>query len=416
MKKKQAIKDNHIEISPFEKTLNKFLFEIKSLNHTLPVLENFLITEFNKQEKEVKKLEPILKKQLSQQILDLQTINKYKQHREKRSDILHTSHSIRENFLISFITHFDTFLAGLLRSIYQINPQLLSINDENSPTDKSINYSKIMTYKSIDEIKEYIISQEIDQLLRGSMKKCFLYLEKRSNVALIKNISRWDELVEIDERRNIFVHSDGKVSEQYIQTCQKFISIKSKVKVGDQLLINEEDIKNAYECLTEVSIIASQLIRRKSQPKSLSQADHDFQNLTYKLLEQAEYDLVKRILDFGQKNFDKHSSEDFRLSIIINKAIACKFQNNVKECEELLNAEDWSAKDDTYKLAVLVLKEKYKEASKLMLTIHSSKISKEYYQMWPLFYEFRQTQDFLKSYRKIFKEIYKPMQSESILQ
>lgn len=402
-------KHTHRSKNKFEESLQKLIFKIKSLHHTLPILEHTLSTEISKQEKELKLLSPKIKNQLRTENIDVHTFEKFIRQRETRNYLLHTNHSIREQFLISFITHLDTFLAETLKDIYTTIPELLSVNDKNSPTGKNINYSKIMTFKSIDDVKDFIIEQEVEELLRSSITNFFEYLEKRSNLKLINIIPRWGELIEIDERRNILVHSDGIVSEQYINVCKKNSSLPSNIKKGDHIYIDREYINCAYSCLTETAIIISQLTRRKLQPNDLFSSDEDFERVTFALLEEKEYQMAKNVLDFGQVHLNKHASEEFRLNILINKAIACKFSNNNIECQKLLDSEDWTAKDDIYKLAVSILKEEYKKASQLMLTIHSSKLSKEVYQEWPLFLEFRYTKEFLEAYKKLFKQIYKPV-------
>jgi hypothetical protein len=71
-----------------------------------------------------------------------------------------------------------------------------------------------------------------------------------------------------------------------------------------------------------------------------------------------------------------------------------------------LDKHDWSATSDKFKLAISVLKEDYQKAIELMKSIGSTNkhLNKDAYREWPLFRQFRKTDEFKKAYLEIFGE------------
>ena len=99
----------------------------------------------------------------------------------------------------------------------------------------------------------------------------------------------------------------------------------------------------------------------------------------------------------------KHSSDNIRRIHLINLAIAHYKLGEKQEVLNLLNSQDWSACTYKFKLAVAVLQDKYEDAAKLMIKIgKKGEVSREDYSSWPLFIDFRKSEEFLKTYRKLF--------------
>jgi hypothetical protein len=83
-----------------------------------------------------------------------------------------------------------------------------------------------------------------------------------------------------------------------------------------------------------------------------------------------------------------------------------KWSGNKKESEDLLNAQDWSICHDEIQLAKAVLLDDFNKAAQIMKDIGNNpqKISILHYRGWPIFKEFRKTDQFLETYQEIFKE------------
>jgi hypothetical protein len=89
--------------------------------------------------------------------------------------------------------------------------------------------------------------------------------------------------------------------------------------------------------------------------------------------------------------------------LIINRAQCCLWRRQTDECVAILDAEDWSASDLDFQVAVAVLRNEFKEAARLVTKIGADGVvKKEAYEEWPLFKDFRQSDEFRNSYKQVF--------------
>jgi len=103
-----------------------------------------------------------------------------------------------------------------------------------------------------------------------------------------------------------------------------------------------------------------------------------------------------------EKAFKKVNAES-SLYMTINLAISFKGQEKLKELNKLLDTIDFSPLSSKFKLASLVLTDKYDDAADLMRKIgNSEEVSEVNYTEWPLFRWFRKTDQF----KSAFKDIY----------
>jgi hypothetical protein len=94
---------------------------------------------------------------------------------------------------------------------------------------------------------------------------------------------------------------------------------------------------------------------------------------------------------------------------LINGALASYLCGDKSESAKMLGSEDWSAKPDIFKLPYLVLTEQFEEAAQLMRTIgKDGRPNKAEYLRWPLFEEFRKTQEFTSAFSDLFGEVTLP--------
>ena len=94
--------------------------------------------------------------------------------------------------------------------------------------------------------------------------------------------------------------------------------------------------------------------------------------------------------------------------ITVNYAQALKRNGAVEEAEKVLDEVDWSAAAAPFKLAKAVLMEDYQEASTLMKKIGPQEefLTEDAYHTWPLFIEFRETDEFASTYLEVFGHPY----------
>jgi len=125
--------------------------------------------------------------------------------------------------------------------------------------------------------------------------------------------------------------------------------------------------------------------------------------ITFRLLQQEKFTLATNLLDFATSVLKKHGSEQSRRRLVVNLAQAYKWTGKEDEASEIMNAEDWSATGLDFQLVKAVLEDDFKQASDVMLQIGCDGIIKKNdYSDWPIFREFRKSDEFLTNFKQLF--------------
>jgi hypothetical protein len=305
---------------------------------------------------------------------------------------------IPRSLLVSAVSIFDAFIGSLVKACLQLQPGFLNASE------RSFTFSELNQFSTLDDVKEHVIEKEIESLLRSSHSEQFRWMESKFSLPLTKGLNSWPTFLELTERRNLFVHADGRVSSRYLQVCgSDNIYVQDGLAIGKQLEATPEYLEKAHICLSEIGIKLAHVLWRKLRPNEIEEADKTLNQICYDYLVDEEYDLALIILNFATGTLKKWSNEDYRRMLIINLAIAYKWLNHDDKCLKTLDDEDWTASALKFRLAVAVLRDKFNEAAILMKEIGAQReVKEESYRQWPLFKRFRETSLFLPTFRDVF--------------
>jgi len=384
--------------------LDKFLRHIDSVKDTLPM---FMLLVSPYAVKSVEEFGDFLKNNAKEIKTDKDTMSLLiKSDEAQLFETLEKNASISkiatkivpESLFVSLISQYDAFLNRLLRVIFEIKPEILN------SADRSITFSQLVEYGSVQDARNYIIEKEIDTVLRKSHSEQFDYLERILAMELRKDLSAWKAFVEITERRNLFVHCDGVISSQYVKNCSleenKYFSIGKKIDVTPEYFIE------AYRCLYEITVKLTHTVWRKLLLSDMKNADNELNCVCYNLINNKSYNLADTILQFACEQKKKHNSMTENI-FTINLALSKHLNGKQVEVKNILEKKDWSACSDEFKLAFEIISENYEEAYLLMKKIgKNGNVSKTEYKQWPLFKKIREKKEFKKVYKEIFKEDY----------
>jgi hypothetical protein len=308
-------------------------------------------------------------------------------------------HSVLESSLfIGLFSYFDVFMGDFLVALYDRKPELYS------KLNHQFTVSQLLQYKSFDEVKKAALNEDIDSFKRKSYVEQFEDLEKMHGITLTK-FDKWPNFVECTQRRNLFAHCNGIVSQQYLNICKKYgYNHKEPVRVNDKLNFKPLYSLEVCNLLSEVVFKLGHTLWRKVLPNEISEADKWMNRIVYSFLLQEDWKMSQIYGEFAVGLRDFSTDIDRRISVI-NYAIALKFGGKKNEALEILSKEDWSSVSYDFKIAHAVLHDKYIEASTLMKQMgkKGTIIEEEVYHIWPLFKEFRMTKEFLNTYQKIYK-------------
>jgi hypothetical protein len=304
------------------------------------------------------------------------------------------------------VSQYDAFLGRLVSALLRQKPELLK------SSDRVFTFSQLCDFNSLEEARELVLEKEIETLLRKSHAEQFDWLEKKFDINLHADLPVWPLFIEVTERRNLFVHSNGVVSSQYLRACREHkVELKENVKQGTELRVSPKYFSLAYAAIYEIGMKLAQVLWRKLNPSEIKDADKILTDFSFELIEDERYDLAKTMLDFACRAPMKYFDERNRLVFLVNKAQAYKWSGDLAAAEQIVNGQDWSATGDAFRLAAAVLKDQYETAATLMRKIGDSGYPhKEHYKTWPLFKQFRKTKEFEGAFQEIFGEL--PSQSE----
>ncbi len=306
---------------------------------------------------------------------------------------------ISNGLLVMMISQFDAFLGRLIKAIYYAKPEMLNASE------KQLTFANLVEFGSVEAAREFLLEKEIESVLRESHAEHFEWLEKKLGIPLRKGLDVWTTFIEITERRNLFVHTNGTVSSQYITVCRKHgVEIKEDWVVGKKLHVSKEYLQEAYEVLFELATKLTHVVWRKLIPSELSIADDKLNDVCYELLKEENYSIAKRVLSFAME-LPKHSSQQDKLIFTINSAIAYKWGGEPEKAKKLISETDWSACNNAFKLASTVLLDRFDDAAEIMKKIgNAGEVTKAHYKNWPVFRDFRHSPQFLETYREVFGE------------
>lgn len=300
-------------------------------------------------------------------------------------------------FLVSFVSVYDAHVGRLIQAVLKTRPEILDTSE------RMLTYRQLLELDSIEIARDRLIEGEIEAVLRQSHADHFRWLEGKCSIKLRENLASWPKFVELTERRNLFVHTHGVVSSQYISVCRQHKCSIEGVSVGTKLDAQKDYLVDAYKCLYELGVKLSQVLWRKLLPAELEKADTALNSLAYELLVDEKYDLATRLLDFAVNVLPRHSTDSYKRIFVVNLAQAYKFSGNEAACKALLDKYDWSSCGDDYAICLWVLKGDFEAAAKVMRRIGKTGAVKEgAYADWPIFRKFRESPEFKAAYLEVY--------------
>jgi hypothetical protein len=403
-KKEENLKINH----KIADDVKDFVQQLESLRQTYPLMTVVLrgahwvwvkkYNEFIEKEAVIEEDE----NEEEQQLIEVNTYKRFEKLKRNAENTEFASRIIARNFLIAIVSQFDVYLGKLMRNVFKIKPEVLN------SSERTLTFSKLSEYTSLEEAKEYVIEKEIESILRENHLQQIKWFEnKLGNVRLTNDLPCWKDFIELTERRNLFVHTDGLISSQYLNVCiSQGIDKNQLQKVGDQLEVDDKYFEKAYRTILDIGFRLSQVIWRKLLPDENGGADSSIVDVIFDLLNRKEYELAAQLSEFATHKVIKHASMDNKMICVINKAQAYKWAKNEEKCKSILKEIDWSAYSDKFKLANYVLIDDFENAAKIMKRIGSEhdEIDEEAYAEWPIFIKFRKSNFFKQQFEVIFNK------------
>ena len=331
-------------------------------------------------------------------------LREYKQLERKKKRAAKAIDLIPPIYIVSLVSHFDNFLAGLIRCIYSLKPKLLL--DSN----KSFTYRDVDPLDDLKDVKKLVIDDTIDTLFRDSHSKHFNWLESSLDINTLTKFNQWPSFIELTERRNLFVHSDGIVSPQYIKICKDNGYNVQGIQIGSKLCSDDIYFQSSCNLLCGMAImltfiVINKLYCQKDNKDRQEERDIILINVVFDLICDKLYDVAILVSEFALSSQFKRNSRN-KLYIELNLAQSYKWNGEKDKCSKILSKLDTGIMMNDFVIPKLVLEEKYDEVYAKMKSLgqESEILSKDHYRDWPIFQKIRKEEAFKKTFKEVFGE------------
>ena len=310
------------------------------------------------------------------------------------------SNILPQSLFISIVSQFDVLIAQLIKFIYLYSENKLL------ESESQISFREVLQIGDIEKIKEKFINDRIDSVLRDSHSEQIKTLSKLIGDVSLDKVDFWGDFIEMTQRRNLFVHSKGVVSSQYISECKK-ANKSFDMPIGSMLKVDEEYFNHAFYVFFCMGVMLSQVISRVVLGEQLlGEIDSVLNNVIYETICEGKYDISIRLSQFATDNTTKHSNKLDEKYFILNYAQAYKWKGDNKKCIEIIGKYDFSETKEDILVAKYALEDDIENVVKSMKTIGNTSdiMNEEAYSTWEIFKEMRLKEEFQNAFEEIFQK------------
>ncbi|WP_452231336.1 hypothetical protein [Lacinutrix sp. MEBiC02595] len=302
----------------------------------------------------------------------------------------------RSSFLM-LNNYFEYLIADLLSYYYN--------KFKNSLNEKEFKFTlkELNEYESIEEATKDLIVKEVENLIIDkTFNELLEHFEGNLSISLEKNLIKWNEIIEIRERRHLIVHNSSIVNKKYIlRTKNPF-----NYKIGDVVHIDKNYFLKAWSQFK----LAGQLLIFNCwgnwDKDNIDNAIYQIMIQTFEDLNSKNYELVCKTCKYSEQIEPKNEDqEDYILRIKVNNAISLKKQNKESEVKKALKNIKVGTATPIFKIAHNILSEKHEDLEELFTqAIVVDKLIIDNYLEWPIFEFVREIEDINKKLIKTFEQ------------
>ena len=303
------------------------------------------------------------------------------------------------NIIINICTNLEILVMELARLFYKFSGTGLD--------KKTIELGDIKNTRSIDEVIELMIEKELYELGHAPFSDWMKFFTETVSLNIKEILESYEvPLIEMFQRRNIFIHNDGVVNKKYIEKCDKnyLKKLPSKIIEGMFLKTDENYVEG---CLRNIQVFVPilthclwyKMCKGKETEKDRDIREYAILQFGFKLLEEADYLTAQEYNGIVTDNFKLRETCKFRVKV--NFWLSLKFQGklNKKHLDQISQVE-LGNKNYICKLAIFsLLGDKEKFFENYPKAIVAEEIKEEML-CWPIFEAVRVDPRFVSIFEK----------------
>ncbi|QIY92324.1 hypothetical protein [Chryseobacterium gallinarum] len=309
-------------------------------------------------------------------------LRKVAQKLKRRTSLSPINYEILSNSSFLMLNNYFEYLLTDLLSYYY-NKYSNSLNEK----EFKFTLKELSEYESIQEaIKDLIVKEVESLILEKSFNDLLSHFEDKLKISLEKKLIKWDNIVEIRERRHLIVHNSSIVNKKYIVRTKNPFNFK----IGDKITIDKIYFLNS---LKEFKLAGQLLLFNcwgNWDKDKVTEAINEIMVQSFEDLKSKNYDLVSKTCAYAENIIPKNSEqEDFLLRIKMNYALALK-RTNDKKLQDVLKTIKVGTATPIFKVAFKILSNDFEEIEQdIKKAIVLEELNQDQYLEWPLFEELR---------------------------
>lgn len=291
--------------------------------------------------------------------------------------------------LISLAVYFELLATKLVQEKLMAHPEAMNLKQ------KSLSIAQIEEIGSLEEAKNFLIEQEVMDLMHQGFKSWMTYFEKKMNVNINKIKGNIEEVNEVFCRRHLFVHNGGVVNNIYLTRVDQ--QYREGILLGEEIVVDEPYFLNALKLFKRFGIILGLESWKRSAKQSKKRVNYVLKYI-FQLLIEEEFDLAAILCEFVMDEHNLEASSKWVAQI--NYWLAQKRLGKFNEIQQEISNADLSALSSEYQLCRYALLEKYEAFFHLLEHSFPKPIGISELEGWPIFYKVRETQEYKEFFEK----------------
>lgn len=301
-----------------------------------------------------------------------------------------------KNSLISALSSVEWFFSQLLHFFYDKHPESAGVQK------KTMTLLELKSFGSIQDAEKHLIDVKIDEVLRGNFESWINILKSELSLNLGYLNDIMDELTEIYQRRNLFVHNGGIVNSIYMSKVNE--KQRDGIMLNDKLTVDKVYLDNAICKLQKAFILIGAELWKKLSPDDKTRGEI-LGEIVYENLLHSRWDICEGLCYFSLK--DAQINPVDKAIAQINYWLCKKETGEYKSIEKEINNTDFSDKKEIFQLGLFALRgETEKILEILPVVLETKQTNIERLEEFPILKGFRETDEYkdFKKNSKFFEE------------
>jgi hypothetical protein len=306
------------------------------------------------------------------------------------------------NSLISLLSTVEWFFSQILHYYYDKFPGSAGIQN------KTMTLVDLRSFESVRDAEKFLVDTKIEEILRGSLESWFALLKSELNLKLGYLAALEDDLVEIYQRRNLFVHNGGVVNLIYLNKVKPQLR---NVKAGQILDVNKQYLDAAISKFQKTFILIASELWKKLDKSDKKRGDVLI-DIVYENLVKSRWDISE-----GLSYFIIHDAELQPIDKVVSQLnywLCLKRAGRINEAKQDLDKVDYSDKKEIFQLGLFAIRDDEDEFFELLpVVLDAAQLNIERLEEFPIFEDMRKSDRYtqFKATSKHFQEPNKPIVS-----